>query len=550
MRIRSWICLAGAALLGFAPVAHAWARFSEDAAEGPGASQVEPGAMDAEIPGRPSAHDHTVPFLVVTDRALVPEFHRLAHAHTHAGLNAAVRTLQAIRVGYPSGRDDAERIRMFLKDAHAFWGTNWVLLGGDDPLIPMRRAFVHVRGYDTLLPTDQYYACLGGTWNADGDSLWGEFPNPSRGEPGDSVDVVPVLNVGRAPVTTREEARVFVEKTLQTIKDSRPGTPISALLAASVQDLSGSDIDYALFTEGLIGVLAAIPDIHVARLYQNWQDWPGSFPESRQSLLDSLNRGYDLAVLAGPGGLGLMTAGPHPQEDVLATDCLALTNGRRLSQVFVFSAFTNEPGYPNIGGALMRAPRGGAVAVIGVTSLQLIGVGDTFMNEFFRQAYVEGASTVGEALKRTVLKLFPKPLSDDFRLTAQGNLLLGDPALPMPGLEPAVAVKAPPAAVSASDAFLGSSHLWLSSPVPNPATMATRVDWEVPAATDGRWRIDVLDIAGRQIRAFESGAAGADRASVVWDLRDLGGARVPAGLYFVRLAAGSRSIVRRLVVAP
>jgi len=63
---------------------------------------------------------------------------------------------------------------------------------------PIRRALLRAFSGDVLLPTDQYCVCLDGTWNADGDANWGELASPSIGEPGDDVDFVPDVNLGRA----------------------------------------------------------------------------------------------------------------------------------------------------------------------------------------------------------------------------------------------------------------------------------------------------------------------------------------------------------------
>ena len=48
-----------------------------------------------------------------------------------------------------------------------------MLLGGDTDVIPARFGYVTFYTGD-FIPTDMYYSCLDGTWNADGDSLWGE----------------------------------------------------------------------------------------------------------------------------------------------------------------------------------------------------------------------------------------------------------------------------------------------------------------------------------------------------------------------------------------
>lgn len=54
----------------------------------------------------------------------------------------------------------------------------------------------------------------------------------------------------------------------------------------------------------------------------------------------------------------------------------------------------------------------------------------------------------------------------------------------------------------------------------------------------------VLDLGGREVHRFR----GVPNRAVVWDGRHQGGARVPPGIYFVRVAAGGTSAIRRVVV--
>src|SRR5689334_7757345 len=255
--------------------------------------------------GVASAHRTTalVDYVIVTDTSLLTEFAPLANAHTLAGLSTMLMPLPTIRLNYPAGVDDAERIRLFLKDAHANWGTRFVLLGGSDALLPMRRVTLHVpvvNGQTTLLlPTDQYFACLDGTWNADGDADWGENADPSSGEPGDDVDFVPELAVGRAPVSTPAEAHVFVQKSIAAMT---PSQSLDVLLAAAAIDLQPTAIDMAFLTEPLVPDFTAIAGSHVSRYYELSGSWPGSLPETRSALLNALAQGPDVAAIVGQGG--------------------------------------------------------------------------------------------------------------------------------------------------------------------------------------------------------------------------------------------------------
>jgi hypothetical protein len=90
--------------------------------------------------------------------------------------------------------------------------------------------------------------------------------------------------------------------------------------------------------------------------------------------------------------------------------------------------------------------------------------------------------------------------------------------------------------------------LELAAPAPNPARSRARLAFALPAAA--RVRLEILDPAGRRVREVASGAYGAGRYVVGWDLEDERGRAVAAGLYFARLEAGATSVTRRLIVLP
>jgi hypothetical protein len=80
---------------------------------------------------------------------------------------------------------------------------------------------------------------------------------------------------------------------------------------------------------------------------------------------------------------------------------------------------------------------------------------------------------------------------------------------------------------------------------PNPAASAVRLAYTLPEAA--LVRIGVYDVLGRRVAAPVDGLEPAGRHEATWDGR--GGAnRVAPGLYFVRLDAGARRAVRRVVI--
>lgn len=87
--------------------------------------------------------------------------------------------------------------------------------------------------------------------------------------------------------------------------------------------------------------------------------------------------------------------------------------------------------------------------------------------------------------------------------------------------------------------------LALAPPAPNPLARDSRIAFTLPAPGDAR--LEVLDVGGRRVARWEAGGLAAGGHAVAWEA--LAGARaLPAGLYFVRLAAGGESRVRRVSV--
>ena len=149
-------------------------------------------------------------YLLVTPAALTNSFQPLVEQKIADGLSVKVATVEKIIAEYP-GVDDAAKLRAFITYAYTNWNTTYVLLGGDISSVPYRKAFASCDGVDNTMPCDLYFACLDGSWNADGDSLWGE---PTDGEGGGDVDLLAEVYVGRAPVDTATEVTNFISKTI------------------------------------------------------------------------------------------------------------------------------------------------------------------------------------------------------------------------------------------------------------------------------------------------------------------------------------------------
>ena len=188
--------------------------------------QIEQYSNLAETPRRSKGSlvnpQETYRYVVITSQDLKPTFQTLAEFKTQRGQRATVVTVQEIGDTY-SGQDLPEQIRNFILDAYTGWQTDFVLLGGDDEIIPHRGLYAQAFGYtETDIPADLYFGALDGDWNADGDQLWGE--------PGEE-DLFAEVSVGRAPVDDQDEALHFVTKTIQYQQAPVPEQTTAALMA-------------------------------------------------------------------------------------------------------------------------------------------------------------------------------------------------------------------------------------------------------------------------------------------------------------------------------
>ncbi|GAB4325746.1 MAG: hypothetical protein Kow0074_19730 [Candidatus Zixiibacteriota bacterium] len=148
-----------------------------------------------------------VEYVVVTSEAFSETMRPLVEWKARRGINAGLATIETILTLYP-GIDGAESLRNYLKAAYAS-GLQWVVLAGDETVVPIRLAYA---GYKQEIPAphdlqicDLYFAELDGNWDADGDGIWGEYL-------GDEPELLSELHVGRLPFSEDDEARAIVEK--------------------------------------------------------------------------------------------------------------------------------------------------------------------------------------------------------------------------------------------------------------------------------------------------------------------------------------------------
>jgi uncharacterized repeat protein (TIGR01451 family) len=450
-----------------------------------------PGAEPFLAQQLPSVLGSPVAYVIVTSDAMAPVFQQLADWKTQSGVPAAVRTMSFIRTQYPVAADDAERVRLFLRDAYARWGTKWALLGGDTDIIPTRLATTVFYGGE-LIATDMYFSCLDGNWDADGDSTWGEG-YVSASNPGDAVDLFPEIYVGRAPVSNALAAQTFVDKTLQYTR-----TPLGTyehfwLFCAEVLFpqpwIPGDDVslDGGALAEQLLPLTDQVPALHLVRMYENYTDTAYRSPvyaESREAALDSMNTGPSLVLHVGHGYRNVMEMGDVSMTNA---DAAALSNGNKLFNLYAINCTSAAIDFPCIGEQFLQNPNGGAVTNVGSTRFDFPSTGEAYQYEFFRAFVEDHVNAIGELQAKQKLAWIPYSGYDGVnRWTQMTLILLGDPELRMYLGKPTALVVTPPPSIALSDTQFTVHVVSGASPLAGARVTAYKADDDyVSVLTDG-----------------------------------------------------------------
>jgi parallel beta-helix repeat protein len=382
-------------------------------------------------------------------------FQDLASLKTSIGLNTTIVTVEDITSNpdywctglWGDGDDEIyndtqAKIRNFIKDAYMNWQTEYILIGGDDDIVPSRQLYYGEYNQDIFGPSDVYYACLDGTFNSDADNLWGESTD---GIDGNDVDLLAEVSIGRACVGNTTEVFHFVNKTIAYMNANDKYHNNVVLAGEKLDDYPtwGGDYLDELINESshngyhTSGIPSGVLGYNITTLYD--RDWPGyHWPGSE--MITKINGGSHIINHLGHSGPnmvmkiwlpGFNNGPPFPHE---------LTNNY---YCFIYSqgcgpgAFDNPGGYDCIAEHLTVKSAHGAFAVImnartgWYYSHSTDSSSQRFNREFWDAIFRENISALGYALqdgKEDTLYLinYPNMRWDYYQLH-----LLGDPTLPL-----------------------------------------------------------------------------------------------------------------------
>jgi hypothetical protein len=230
--------------------------------------------------------------LIITTDSLESGFETLRDFHNDNGLSTIIRTTSDI------GSSNPDDIRDYILDAYNNLQIDYVIIGADDDIIAAKDLFVRTVWWwpwsetEEHMPSDIYYACLDGTYDNNGNGLFGE---PNDGPGGGDVDLVADVYVGRASVGTTTEVANFVSKTISYLFSDDPylkdALMVGELLTTTPLTWGGTYMDELIDGSSANGYTTiGIPsdEYTIETLYEKNGVWYAS------DLIDKINNGIHL----------------------------------------------------------------------------------------------------------------------------------------------------------------------------------------------------------------------------------------------------------------
>ncbi len=461
-------------------------------------------------------------YLLICDSSYIDVMEPLASFHEGSGYTVETAAVQYI-LSTGTGRDDAEKLRNFIKNRFLEHGTIFVLLAGDETLVPVRMVYTYCEGYSDTSSVDLYFADLDGSWDGNGD---GEY-----GQPDDNLDLYADVFLGRALFSTVDEAQLFVRKNLTYQENPPTGDwETRAVLCGAVLF---EDIGYTA-DKGCDSIAVEFPPYWDVNKF--YEELTGGGFSSHIPMISSgtawnhyAGHGNERGIYWSAAPLGMMT-------NWIASD--SIHNGTKAG---IHTSIACHPaeyiGQECLAEVLLNKPDGGGVAVMFNTSYgweghwPSLGASEWMCIDLAREVFRYQSSSLGLAF--SIAKDLRVPyIGEGYDRTFQSVLSWSafmDPALIVMKTEGGGPTPPVPFTVSL--------------PYPNPAERDAPISFYV-SFDEGITSVLVHDLAGRLI--WETAIVIPQRVS--WEGTDSADRRVPAGVYIISVRRGDFILSRLATV--
>ena len=415
--------------------------------------------------------DTAAQYLLITRRSCTNAFNALIQ-HRASRFTCQMLTVESITNTY-SGTDAQAKIRACIKDYYQNHGTLYVVLGGDDTLVPPRGTKVSVdTEVESAMPTDLYYSGLDRDWNANSNTVYGEVT--------DNPDMAWEVVVGRIPVRTAQQATDYINKLIffETAPPtnlsrkiilggmvawdtytgtSRPSDDVTADGHRAFRDTSHPSVsdsemwDRRLYRDGIRPYWQATTIGIFCDTLTSWDtSTGGDYLENATNVRKRFNEGWWHLYFSGHGDV---TAWGLESGAFYSSDATLLTN--KTPFVYTDACLTGHfdgSTDPCLSEAFLRNPAGGALVYIGCSRYGWGEPDDTpasntsdggpstvYGYKFYKRLYETTNRTAGTAFAMHKADMISQCAANGSERWIQFGLnLQGDPAvLPFPATQPA-----------------------------------------------------------------------------------------------------------------
>jgi hypothetical protein len=319
---------------------------------------TKPVSMINQLQTELTSDEENLGYVIITPSEFSGAVESFAAWKNQLGFSVQITRLEQIYSHF-SGRDNPEKVRNFINESYSTNGTEYYLLLGDCDVCPAREVWDPVNvglGCDNgTEPSDLYYECLDGDWDANGNDVFGESD--------DDVDLYPEVKVGRIPVNTTEDAERVLAMIRKIEENPDSGEWIKNFLLIAPSAFTPGDSTAAL-EEEIYKKFLADSFFHTIRLYDV------DYSLSPSAVISAINEGVVLVDFFDHGAYDTWVGA------LRTSDVLNLQNGNRTFLAFAMACETaafDYQEYTTIAEAFFRNQNGGAIGYIGATRIAWAG---------------------------------------------------------------------------------------------------------------------------------------------------------------------------------
>lgn len=407
------------------------------------------------------SNDAPFDYLIITRDSLKGAFQRLADWKTRKGVPTKVITMEHIdtisdywHVNFYGQRHTPLGIKNAIKDYYDNHNIKYVLLGGDDDIIPSEKCQINYRDktptYKKSSVCDLYYASLNTPIN------WDQNENYFIAEDEDNIDCHPIIAVSRLSVCSNADAEMQVRRIIDYERNPNLETWNDSILmmgcALDTTILFGNLSDVVIKGQKISDSLEHYRAGGRYFFYDKKTTHPNdsNYNVTVQNFKERLARGYSYVHFDTHGGPDCIRL--EPPAFFYCNNASEYVNPNH-SMIVTSACSTNDFEEDCLSEAFMRNQNGGVIAYWGGSNQilgpqednypsyiqvdeRLLGPADNINVNIYKHLIQDYENHLGDAVNLARLAFISVgngdiPYNDPYRWTLFSLNLLGDPEMPI-----------------------------------------------------------------------------------------------------------------------